>query len=113
MHARIELARRCFWAVSYTHLDVYKRQDIGTFAVLPMSTCHDVAEPLGWLLESIRTGERLVFLTDTSRAEDTFPPLDHILIECNHMGAESMADTNAYQAQRIIDNHLSLSLIHI
>ena len=27
---------------------------------------HDAAEPLGWLLESVHTGERLVFLTDTS-----------------------------------------------
>ena len=95
-------------SAGYHRVQHGQRVDIGTFAVLPMSTCHDVAEPLGWLLESIRTGERLVFLTDTSRAEDTFPPLDHILIECNHMGAESMADTNAYQAQRIIDNHLSL-----
>ena len=47
-------------------------------------------------------------MTDTSRAEYVFPPLDHILIECNHMGAESMVDTNVYQAQRVIDNHLSL-----
>ena len=84
------------------------RFDIGTIAVLPFSMYHDAAEPLGWLLESFHTGERLVFLTDTSRAEYVFPPLDHILIECNHMGAESMVDTNAYQAQRVIDNHLSL-----
>nr|DAR00981.1 MAG TPA: YycJ-like MBL-fold protein [Caudoviricetes sp.] len=84
------------------------RFDIGTIAVLPFSMYHDAAEPLGWLLESVHTGERLVFLTDTSRAEYVFPPLDHILIECNHMGAESMMDTNAYQAQRVIDNHLSL-----
>ena len=72
------------------------RFDIGTIAVLPFSMYHDAAEPLGWLLESFHTGERLVFLTDTSRAEYVFPPLDHILIECNHMGAESMVDTNAY-----------------
>lgn len=50
------------------------RFDIGTIAVLPFSMYHDAAEPLGWLLESFHTGERLVFLTDTSRAEYVFPP---------------------------------------
>lgn len=95
-------------SVGYHPMRHKQRVDIGTFAVLPLSAYHDAIEPLGWLLESTRTGERMVFFTDTGRIEDPFLPLDHIMIECNHMGAESMADTNAYQAQRVLENHLSL-----
>lgn len=83
---------------------------IGTFTVLPVSVCHDAAEPLGFFLASAAgRRERLVFLTDTSRADFVFPAAEHILIECNHMGAQSMADTNAFLAGRVLQNHLGLA----
>ncbi|MEG2931633.1 MAG: MBL fold metallo-hydrolase, partial [Ruthenibacterium sp.] len=41
---------------------------IGTMTVLPVSVCHDAAEPLGWSIVSTADCTRLVFLTDTSRA---------------------------------------------
>lgn len=81
---------------------------VGSFMVVPVSVCHDAAEPLGFFLASLEDGERLVFLTDTREAPYVFPAAHHILVECNHLGIESMADTNACHARRVLENHMSL-----
>ena len=84
-------------------------QTIGSFTVVPVSVCHDAAEPLGFFLLSQADGERLIFITDTREAAYRFPPAHHILVECNHMGVQSMADTNAIHASRVLKNHMSLA----
>ena len=38
---------------------------LGTFQVLPFDVEHDVPEPLGFLLTSTATGEKLLYFTDT------------------------------------------------
>lgn len=81
---------------------------VDTMLIQPLSVYHDAEEPLGWMIESKKDGTRLVFLTDTSHVDYIFPPVDHIMIECNHMGASSMSDCNAYLARRVLDNHLSM-----
>lgn len=82
--------------------------EIGTMAVMPIAVEHDAAEPLGWLIYSRQTNQRLVFLTDTRTAEITLPAVHHIMIECNHMGIESMGQSNAIHANRVINNHMGL-----
>ena len=81
----------------------------GTLHIRPFSVFHDAAEPLGWLIESAASGERLLFLTDTGKADLVFPPCEYILVECNHLGVDSMGSTNAFLAQRVAQNHLSLA----
>lgn len=80
----------------------------GTMDIFPFSVYHDAAEPLGWLILSQIDGEQLFFLTDTGRAEYTLPPVEHIMIECNHLGIDSMGKTNDFLARRVAENHLSL-----
>lgn len=58
---------------------------IGTFAILPFDVKHDAAEPLGFLLHSLITGERLLYATDTYYIKYKFNKLDYIMIECNFM----------------------------
>lgn len=81
---------------------------VGSMRILPFAIKHDAAEPLGWLIASDANGETLCFITDAACAPFRFPSLDYIMIECNHMGAESMQDTNAFLADRVLHNHLSL-----
>lgn len=57
---------------------------VGTWTIRAFETQHDAVEPLGFLLHSKATGERLVFATDTYYVRYKFPGLTHIMIECNY-----------------------------
>ena len=57
---------------------------IGSWIVLPWQAQHDAAEPLGFLLYSRHTKERLLFATDTYYIPNRFPQLDYIMVECNY-----------------------------
>lgn len=85
-----------------------QQTSIGTFTVLPFTVVHDAAEPLGWLIQSNATTQRLVFATDTRLLDYTFPHLNHIMVECNHLGLDSMGETNFFLARRVVENHMSL-----
>lgn len=59
--------------------------EVGTFRILPFSVNHDAAEPVGYLICSIATGERLLFVMDTYYVEYRFQGvIDYIMIECNY-----------------------------
>ena len=58
--------------------------EIGTWIVLPFQTEHDAAEPLGFLLYSRETREKLLFATDTFYVRYRFRCLTHLMIECNY-----------------------------
>lgn len=56
--------------------------DVGTFLIMPFSTNHDAAEPVGFLLAS---GEnKILFATDTFYIKYKFSGLTHIMLECNY-----------------------------
>lgn len=57
---------------------------VGTFQVLPFEVEHDAPEPLGFLLASTATGEKLLYFTDTYYVRYRFQGLTHILAECNY-----------------------------
>lgn len=56
---------------------------IGTWTILPFTTQHDAAEPLGFLLAN-QTGDKLLFATDTYYVKYKFIGLTHIMVECNY-----------------------------
>src|SRR5690625_3191155 len=57
--------------------------EIGTSMILPFDVEHDVAEPLGFLLQN-KLGERLLFATDTYYVRYKFNGLTHIMVECTY-----------------------------
>lgn len=61
---------------------------IGSLRVKFFATTHDAAEPVGFLLESRITRERLLFATDTAYVRVRVPRLTEIAIECNHSLAQ-------------------------
>ncbi|WDL97831.1 MBL fold metallo-hydrolase [Alicyclobacillus sp. ALC3] len=85
---------------------------LGTWTVMPFDVQHDVSEPLGYLLAN-RTGEKLVFLTDTFYCKYTFSGLTHIMLETNY--SIEILDSNiaagkvpAVMKKRLIRSHFSL-----
>ena len=65
-------------------VEALKEIQIGTFAVLPFDVQHDAKEPLGYLLTSRATGEKLLYFTDTYYIKYRFEGLTHIMGECNY-----------------------------
>lgn len=57
--------------------------NIGTWAILPFETQHDCLGALGFLLAS-KTGEKVLFITDSYYCKFKFTGLNYILIECNY-----------------------------
>jgi len=61
-----------------------KEFQLGTFQVLPFDVEHDAPEPLGFLMTSRTTGEKLLYFTDTYYVRYRFQGLTHIMAECNY-----------------------------
>ncbi len=85
----------------------------GNFRVRCFDIKHDVAEPLGFLINHPSTGNTL-FLTDSYYSEYQFPNLNNILIEANY--CEKIINTRLLNKQidkslrsRIVRSHMSLA----
>ncbi len=86
---------------------------VGSFKVLPFDVQHDAPEPLGFLITSMATGEKLLYFTDTYYLKYRFNGLTHIMAECNYdldTMRQSVDDGNVpeFVAKRIIKSHMSL-----
>lgn len=86
---------------------------IGTFTVLPFDIQHDAPEPLGFLLTSTATGEKLLYFTDTYYLKYRFDGLTHIMGECNYsMDIVEQSVRNGYipveLVPRLVKSHMSL-----
>ncbi len=86
---------------------------IGTFTILPFDVQHDAAEPLGFLLTSTLTGEKLLYFTDTYYLKYRFNGLTHIMGECNYsMDIVEQSIENGYVSEefvpRLVKSHMSL-----
>ena len=86
---------------------------IGDFLILVFETEHDATEPLGFLIQYIPTGYRLLFATDTYYLKYKFRNLHGIAIECNYI-KETLDENieNGYISQaskpRLLQSHMSL-----
>lgn len=94
-------------------VEALKEFRVGTFKVLPFDVEHDVPEPLGFLLTSTLTGEKLLYFTDTYYIKYKFNGLNYIMAECNY-SIEGILESikNGYipaeLAPRLIKSHMSL-----
>ena len=86
---------------------------VGTFEVLPFDTEHDVPEPLGFLIRSIVTQEKLLYFTDTFYIKYSFTGLTHIMMETNYDSKTISQNIkegriDAGRAKRVIGSHMSI-----
>lgn len=87
--------------------------DVGSYRVLPFETKHDCNEPLGFLIYSLHTKEKLLFATDTYYIPYKFSDVKYILVECNYSEKilkENIIDgkVNLTLAKRLMESHFSL-----
>lgn len=92
-----------------TDIRVYERFSIGPFAVLPFPAKHDASDPVGFLIRNTRTGEQLVYATDTYYLPHTFPGVHYWLVECNYTDTMITDETPEYLRKRLTQSHMSLS----
>lgn len=83
--------------------------EIGTLSILPFDVQHDAPEPLGFIVKSNRTGEKLLYFTDTYYLKYKFSGLNYILGECNYSNQTLAAGINPTLKSRIIESHMSLN----
>lgn len=86
---------------------------IGTFRIMPFDVEHDAAEPLGFLLESTKTGERLLYFTDTAYLRYKIDRLEYIMGECNYSmpiarGNALDGEVDVEVVKRLPKTHMSL-----
>jgi len=88
---------------------------IGGFTVLPFSTTHNAAEPMGFIINHKETGS-ILFATDTRLLPYAFTNVDNIMLECNH--SESIIDERIKNgeideatAARSLANHMSIETL--
>lgn len=86
---------------------------IGTLDIMPFDVQHDCNEPLGFLIKSNATGEKLLFATDTYLIKYKFSNVNYFLLECNYdietlnRNIEKDLIPRALK-NRILKSHLSL-----
>ena len=69
---------------SVTVIESMEQFRVGTLDVVPFSTFHDAAEPLGFLVKSSLDGDVLAFATDTVNLRYRFPGVTILAIEANY-----------------------------
>lgn len=92
-------------SVDSRRLVEYEPLTIGTFTVVPFTIHHDALEPVGYIVSSTATGEKLLFMTDSAYTEYRFNGLTHIMIEANFS-----EETLGYDARRhrLRQSHMSV-----
>ncbi|MDD3334128.1 MAG: MBL fold metallo-hydrolase [Eubacteriales bacterium] len=83
---------------------------LGNFSIMDFPVIHDTKEPCGWLLGNTRTGERMLYATDTSGLLFAFPHINYWLIECNY-AEELIWDTAPSHRERIRQYHMSMETL--
>lgn len=101
--------RTFFAQVLWRYLSI----SIGSLIVSPFHTIHDAAEPVGFLIQSKKTREKLVFVTDSAYCPYRFTGIDYWMIEVNYVKSSLDANTvsgsvNLSRRQRTVQSHMSL-----
>ncbi len=87
--------------------------NIGSLDIVPFTTFHDAAEPLGFLIKSRVDGDVLAFATDTVNLRYQFPGLNILAIEANYdkeilARCEKMPEKVRY---RITNTHMEIGTL--
>lgn len=67
-----------------TPMEAGVQSQIGSLEIVPFTTFHDAAGPLGFLIYSRTDGERLAFATDTVNIPYRFPNVNLLALEANY-----------------------------
>lgn len=86
------------------------------WAVIPFDTIHDCAQPFGYIVISVATGEKVLFVTDSMYLDTVYNGLDYMIIETNY--SEEAIKESVEQGvispelmKRIMKSHMSLETV--
>ena len=89
---------------------------VGSFSVMPFEAVHDAPGTVGFWIEDMTDGDKLVFLTDSAFAYYTFPGTNIYMVEANF--SEQILQRNveaglidAARARRVRENHMSIERV--
>ena len=91
-------------------------QFISKWAITPFNLKHDAAEPLGFYITNLGSGENLLFIPDTAYMKNCFSGVTIIAVECNHI-SDILSDNIRKEAllpvvgRRVRRNHMSLETL--
>ena len=104
----------CGWAGHRIKpMKAFETVHIGSMDTFAFDVEHDAPEPLGFVVKSKVTDEKLLYFTDTYYLKYRFTELNYIMGECNYY-YEKIAhdvgndDFNENLAKRIIQSHMNL-----
>ena len=98
---------------SVTLIEHMEQVNVGSLDIVPFTTFHDAAEPLGFLIKSRTDGDVLAFATDTVNLRYKFPGLTILAIEANYdknilERCEKMPEKVRY---RITNSHMEIDTL--
>lgn len=98
---------------SVTLIEAMEQFNIGSLDIVPFTTFHDAAEPLGFLIKSRVDGDVLAFATDTVNLRYKFPGLNILAIEANYDKAilERCEKMPEKVRHRITNAHMEIDIL--
>jgi len=89
---------------------------LGTLEITPFDVKHDSPEPLGFIIQSNATGDKLLYFTDTYYLPYKINDLTHILGECNYdrqILFENVRNGSIepFVAKRIMKSHMGIDTL--
>ncbi|MCH4240185.1 MAG: MBL fold metallo-hydrolase [Oscillospiraceae bacterium] len=90
-----------------------KQFSVGSWNMMPFDTEHDAMEPVGYLMQSTVTHEKLLFATDTYYIKYRFSGVSIFMVECNYSLEILRENIEAgrvpeNQKKRLLHSHFSL-----
>lgn len=116
VYATLETAQRWKSDAFWHQIVAGENWGVGTWIFSAFPVEHDCPGAVGYLLESSRTGERVLYITDSAYSRFVFANLDYVLCEANHSlellhEAVAAGDTDRALKSRILHNHMSLETL--
>lgn len=92
-----------------------RKYEVGSWVVMPFDLVHDVPN-LGYLLDSVKTGERLLYITDTMYCPYGFSGVTHMMVEANYDNGQLRNNMhsgiiNRSLGQRVMRTHMSIETL--
>ena len=94
-------------------IEAMEQFNVGSLDIVPFTTFHDAAEPLGFLIKSRVDGDVLAFATDTVNLRYKFPGLNILAIEANYDKAilERSEKMPEKVRHRIANAHMEIDML--
>lgn len=86
-----------------------KPLQVGSWVVKPFEVQHDANDPIGFILWSRNTGDKLIYITDSFYSKYIFNKPDYIMVECNYSEEILKKNVEAGKIHPVLEKRLKRS----